>query len=101
MVSNIQGQIERITFHNEENGFTILRLKVPGYRELATLVGNLMAPLPGQVINATGEWITHPQFGEQFKVVQYKTMAPATLTGIERYLGSGLVKGIGPIMAKR
>ncbi len=101
MVSNIQGQIERITFHNEENGFTILRLKVPGYRELVTLVGNLMAPLPGQVINATGEWITHPQFGEQFKVIQYKTMTPATLTGIERYLGSGLVKGIGPIMAKR
>ncbi len=101
MVSNIQGQIERVTFHNEENGFTILRLKVPGYRELVTLVGNLMAPLPGQVINATGEWVTHPQFGEQFKVVQYKTLVPATVTGIERYLGSGLVKGIGPVMAKR
>ncbi|MCX5873081.1 MAG: ATP-dependent RecD-like DNA helicase, partial [Deltaproteobacteria bacterium] len=101
MVPNIQGQIERVTFHNEENGFTILRLKVPGYRELVTLVGNLMAPLPGQVINATGEWITHPQFGEQFKVVQYKTMVPATVTGIEKYLGSGLVKGIGPVMAKR
>ncbi len=101
MVSNIQGQIERVTFHNEENGFTIVRLKVPGYRELVTLVGNLMAPLPGQVINATGEWVTHPQFGEQFKVVQYKTLVPATVTGIERYLGSGLVKGIGPVMAKR
>lgn len=101
MVTNIQGHIERVTFHNEENGFTILRLKVPGYRELVTLVGNLMAPLPGQVINATGEWITHPQFGEQFKVIQYKTMVPATVTGIEKYLGSGLVKGIGPVMAKR
>ncbi|MGO8881210.1 MAG: ATP-dependent RecD-like DNA helicase [Desulfomonilaceae bacterium] len=101
MVSNIQGQIERVTFHNEENGFTIVRLKVPGYRELVTLVGNLMAPLPGQVINATGEWVTHPQFGEQFKVVQYNTLVPSTVTGIERYLGSGLVKGIGPVMAKR
>ena len=101
MVSNIQGQIERVTFHDEENGFTILRLKVPGYRELVTLAGNLMAPLAGQIINATGEWINHPQFGEQFKVVQYKILVPATVTGIEKYLGSGLVKGIGPVMAKR
>jgi exodeoxyribonuclease V alpha subunit len=101
MVSSVQGQIERITFHNEDNGYTILRLKVPGYRELVTLVGNLMAPLPGQIINATGEWTNHPQFGEQFKVIQYKTLVPATVTGIEKYLGSGLVKGIGPIMAKR
>ncbi|MDR3603715.1 MAG: ATP-dependent RecD-like DNA helicase [Syntrophaceae bacterium] len=101
MISNIQGQIERVTFHDEENGFTILRLKVPGYRELVTLAGNLMAPLAGQIINATGEWINHPQFGEQFKVVQYKTLVPATVTGIEKYLGSGLVKGIGPVMAKR
>jgi exodeoxyribonuclease V alpha subunit len=101
MVSNIQGQIERVTYHDEENGFTILRLKVPGYRELVTLAGNLMAPLAGQIINATGEWINHPQFGEQFKVVQYKILVPATVTGIEKYLGSGLVKGIGPVMAKR
>lgn len=100
-LSKIQGQIERVTFHNEDNGFSILRLKVPGYRELVTLVGNLMAPLPGQVINATGEWTNHPQFGEQFKVVEYKTLVPANVTGIEKYLGSGLVKGIGPVMAKR
>ncbi|MEI6134552.1 MAG: ATP-dependent RecD-like DNA helicase [Desulfomonile sp.] len=100
-LSTIQGQIERVTFHNEENGFSILRLKVPGHRELVTLVGNLMGPLAGQIINATGEWITHPQFGEQFKVVQYKTVVPATVTGIEKYLGSGLVKGIGPVMARR
>jgi exodeoxyribonuclease V alpha subunit len=100
-LSNIQGQIERVTFHNEENGFSILRIKVPGYRELVTLVGNLMAPLAGQVIKATGEWITHPQFGDQFKVDEYKTLVPATVTGIEKYLGSGLVKGIGPVMAKR
>jgi exodeoxyribonuclease V alpha subunit len=101
MLSNLQGQIERITFHNEENGFGILRLKVPGYRELVTAVGNLMSPLPGQVINATGEWTTHRKFGEQFKIVQYITLVPATVAGIEKYLGSGLIKGIGPIMAKR
>ncbi|MGO9122454.1 MAG: helix-hairpin-helix domain-containing protein [Desulfomonilaceae bacterium] len=101
MLEDIQGQIERVTFHNEENGFTIARLKVKGFRELVTAVGNLMAPVPGQVIDATGEWTTHPQFGEQFKIVRYNTLVPATVAGIEKYLGSGLVKGIGPVMAKR
>ncbi|MFH0960955.1 MAG: ATP-dependent RecD-like DNA helicase [Pseudomonadota bacterium] len=100
-LSKIQGQIERVTFHNEENGFSILRLRVPGYHELVTLVGNLMGPLPGQIINATGEWIVHPQFGDQFKIIQCKTLIPATVNGIEKYLGSGLVKGIGPVMARR
>ena len=101
MLEDIQGQIERVTFHNEENGFTIARLKVKGFRELVTAVGNLMAPVPGQVLQATGEWRTHPQFGEQFKIVRYQTLVPATVAGIEKYLGSGLVKGIGPVMAKR
>src|SRR5208337_3339687 len=101
MLEDLQGQIERITFHSEETGFTIARLKVKGFRELITVVGNLMAPVPGQVLQATGEWTTHPQFGEQFKIIRYKTLVPATVAGIEKYLGSGLVKGIGPVMAKR
>ena len=101
MLENLQGQIERVTFHNEENGFTIARLKVKGFRELVTAVGNLMAPVPGQILHITGEWTTHPQFGEQFKIVRYQTLVPATVAGIEKYLGSGLVKGIGPVMAKR
>ncbi len=101
MTSTLNGQIERITFHNEETGFTILRLKVGGYRDLVTAVGSLMAPTPGQVIKATGEWINHPQYGEQFSILQYTTLVPATVTGIEKYLGSGLIKGIGPVMAKR
>ena len=101
MLEDIQGQIERVTFHNEENGFTIARLKVKGFRELVTAVGSLMAPVQGQVLDLTGEWTTHPQFGEQFRIVRYKTLVPATVAGIEKYLGSGLVKGIGPVMAKR
>ncbi len=101
MTSSIQGQIERITFHNEETGFSILRLKVGGYRELVTAVGNFLAPTPGQVIKATGEWRNHPVHGEQFSILQYTTMVPATAAGIEKYLGSGLIKGIGPVMAKR
>jgi radical SAM superfamily enzyme YgiQ (UPF0313 family) len=99
MLEDLQGQIERITFHNDENGFTIARLKVKGFRELGTAVGNLMAPVPGQVLHLTGEWTTHSQFGEQFRIVRYKTLVPATVAGIEKYLGSGLVKGIGPVMA--
>lgn len=59
MLEELQGQIERVTFHNDENGFTIARLKAKGFRELVTAVGNLMAPVPGQVIDATGEWATH------------------------------------------
>lgn len=101
MPSTIQGQIERITFHDEKNGFSILRLKVSGYRELVTAVGNFVAPTPGKVIRATGEWRNHPQYGEQFAINHYTTLVPATVTGIEKYLGSGLIKGIGPVMAKR
>ncbi len=100
-LSTLQGQIERVTFYNDETDFTIARLKVPGYRELVTVVGTLMAPSPGQVVRATGEWINHPKFGEQFKILRYTTLVPATVAGIEKYLGSGLIKGIGPVMAKR
>lgn len=101
MPSTIQGQIERVTFHNEENGFSTLRLKMSGHREIVTAVGSIMAPMPGQVIRATGDWINHPKYGEQFSILQYTTLVPATITGIEKYLGSGLIKGIGPVMAKR
>ncbi len=101
MPSTIHGQIERITFHNEDNGFSILKLKVRGHRGLVKAVGSFMAPAPGQVIKATGEWRNHPVHGEQFAIVQYTTMVPATAAGIEKYLGSGLIKGIGPVMAKR
>lgn len=99
MLNNLTGQIERITYSNEENGFTIARVKVPGRRDLVTVVGNLMFPMPGEIIKMEGEWTTHPKYGEQFKLVSYKTSVPATVYGIQRYLGSGLIKGIGPVMA--
>ncbi len=101
MLNNLTGQIERITYSNEENGFTIARVKVPGRRDLVTVVGNLMSPMPGEIIKMQGEWTTHPKYGEQFKLVSYKTSVPATVYGIQRYLGSGLIKGIGPVMAGR
>jgi len=100
-LSTVQGQIERVTFYNEETDFSIVRLKAPGYRDLITLVGTMMAPTPGQVVRAVGEWTNHPKFGEQFKVIRYTTLVPATTAAIEKYLGSGLIKGIGPVMARR
>jgi exodeoxyribonuclease V alpha subunit len=97
----LQGQIERITYTNDENGYTVAKVRVQGRRDLVTIVGNLVAPTPGEIIKMSGEWTNHPKYGEQFKVVRYKSLVPASVYGIERYLGSGLIKGIGPVMAKR
>ncbi|PKL49840.1 MAG: ATP-dependent RecD-like DNA helicase [Nitrospira bacterium HGW-Nitrospira-1] len=101
MLIELQGQLERITYHNEENHYTIAKLKVKGQRALVTIVGCLVSMTPGEVLRLKGSWDAHPKYGEQFKVVSYETVTPATVKGIERYLGSGLIKGIGPVMAKR
>jgi exodeoxyribonuclease V alpha subunit len=101
MLADLQGQIERITYTNMENGYTIAKVKVYGRRDLVTVVGTLMSPTPGEILEMKGEWVNHPRYGEQFKLVQYKTQIPASVYGIEKYLGSGLIRGIGPIMAKR
>ena len=101
MLTELQGQIERITYTNEENGFTIAKIKVYGNPALVTVVGNLIDPMPGEIIKMKGEWANHPKYGDQFKIIQYKTSVPASVYGIQKYLGSGLIKGIGPIMAKR
>lgn len=101
MLTELQGQIERITYSNEETGFTIARVKVHQQRDLVTVVGNLAAPFAGAILTMEGQWVTHPKFGEQFKVARYHTSVPASVYGIRKYLGSGLIKGIGPVMAKR
>ena len=101
MPTNLSGQIERITFTSEETGFTIAQVKVQGRRDLVTVVGNLLAPAPGEVLEMHGEWTQHPRFGEQFKVIEFETKIPATVDGIKKYLGSGLIKGLGPVMADR
>ena len=97
----VQGQIERITYTNDENGYTIAKIKAQGYRDLVTVVGVLMMPTPGEIIRMYGEWVNHPRYGEQFKIEHYTSLVPASVYGIQKYLGSGLIKGIGPIMAKR
>ncbi|MBW2708183.1 MAG: ATP-dependent RecD-like DNA helicase [Deltaproteobacteria bacterium] len=101
MLTHLKGQIERITYTNEENGYSVVKLKVYGRADLINAVGNMMAPTPGEIIELKGEWSNHPKFGEQFKITHYKTEVPATVYGIRKYLGSGLIKGIGPVMAKR
>ena len=101
MLTDLQGQIERITYSNEENGYTVAKVKVYGRSDLVTVVGNLLSPTPGEVIHMKGEWVNNPKYGEQFKVVHYKSLVPASVSGIQKYLGSGLIKGIGPVMAKR
>ena len=101
MQIELRGQLERITFHSEENHFTIAKIKVTGQRDLVTIVGSLFSVSPGEVVKVTGSWDRHPKFGEQFKFTSCEIIAPATLHGIEKYLGSGLIKGVGPVMAKR
>ena len=101
MPTTLNGQIEHITFTNEENGFTIARVRVDKTADRVTIVGNLLAPTPGEVLELEGEWHHHPQYGRQFKVQQSRTVVPATVSGIRKYLGSGMIKGLGPVMAGR
>jgi exodeoxyribonuclease V alpha subunit len=101
MPTRLSGQIEHITFTNAESGFTIAKVRVQGQGSLVTVVGNLLAPTPGEILDMLGEWTSHPRFGEQFKVAQFTTQVPATVYGIKKYLGSGLIKGLGPVMAGR
>jgi len=101
MIEEIQGQVDRITYRNDENGYTIAKLKVRGRREPVTVLGNFLDPAPGEILKLKGEWTNHPRYGEQFRVSFYEPVVPATVEGIERYLGSGLIRGLGPVMAKR
>lgn len=93
--------IERITFANEQNGYHVLKASSRDYPNGVTLVGNFCMIQPGEEIKAYGIWACHPTFGMQFQTSRYALLKPATLKGIEKFLGSGLIKGIGPITAKR
>lgn len=101
MADTLEGILERITFFNEENNFTVAKLQSRGSRDLITIVGNLPDPNPGETLRLQGQWIVDTKFGRQFRVESCISVLPSTLTGIQKYLGSGLVKGIGPIMAGR
>ncbi|MBD2024611.1 ATP-dependent RecD-like DNA helicase [Leptolyngbya sp. FACHB-711] len=100
-LERLQGVVERITYHSAESGYTVARLKAPRTSELVTIVGSFANLQAGQTLQMQGTWREHPKYGPQFQVTQYQETKPATLTGIEKYLGSGLIKGVGPITAKR
>lgn len=100
-MATIYGFLERIVYLNEENQFLVARLQEKGKKELTTVTGNLAGVNPGESLEITGQWEHNKKFGAQFKVEKFNTIVPSTINGIEKYLGSGLIKGVGPIMAKR
>ena len=98
---HLTGAVERVTFHSEESGFCVLRVKVRGHRDLVTVVGTAATITPGEYIEGQGWWVTDRTHGLQFKTQHLRVLPPSTLEGIEKYLGSGIVKGIGPHFAKK
>ena len=96
---HLTGAVERVTFHSEETGFCVLRVKVRGHRDLVTVVGTAATITPGEYIECDGWWVTDRTYGLQFKTQHLQVVPPSTLEGIEKYLGSGMVKGIGPHFA--
>jgi len=99
--ARIEGSVERVTFHSDETGFCVLQVKAKGQRNLVTVVGTLPNIVPGEWIDATGAWVVNKQHGRQFQSETMKTAPPDSLVGIEKFLGSGLVKGIGPVYASK
>jgi exodeoxyribonuclease V alpha subunit len=97
----LEAVLERITYANEETGYTVARVDIARGGELVTVVGALLGAQPGESLRMRGRWGAHPQYGRQFHVDDYTTVLPATVQGIRRYLGSGLIKGIGPKLADR
>ncbi|MDR3212210.1 MAG: ATP-dependent RecD-like DNA helicase [Planctomycetota bacterium] len=97
----VSGMVERVVFHNAESGFTVLRLKAKGVGELVTVVGAMPSVNSGEWLEASGTWVLDREYGEQLKAEWVRTICPDTLEGIERYLGSGLIKGIGPHFAAK
>src|SRR6266545_4496487 len=99
--ATLDAVLERITYANQETGYTVARVATARGSDLLTVVGPLLGAQPGESLRLRGRWRSHPQYGRQFEVQSYETVLPATIQGIRRYLGSGLIKGIGPRMAER
>src|ERR1700737_4601140 len=97
----LAGLVERVTFHNSENGFCVLRAKARGHRDLVTVIGHAATISAGEGITASGEWVNDHTHGQQFKARFMRTSAPTSIDGIEKYLGSGMIRGIGPVYAKK
>lgn len=101
MADRLQGSVERITYYNEENGYSVIRLNVHARSDLVTVVGNLPEIQPGESLQLEGRWTVHPEYGRQFNAEWCKQVLPASVEGIKAYLGSGMIKGVGPVTARR
>jgi len=100
-ITTLEGELERITYSNPETHYTIAKLKTSKTHNMVTIVGSMPAAKPGQFLKIEGTWETHPKYGQQFKIASYEETLPATISGIQKYLASGIVKGIGPSTAQR
>jgi exodeoxyribonuclease V alpha subunit len=100
-LATLDAVLERLTYVNEDTGYTVARVATDRSVDLLTVVGSLLGAQPGESLRLHGRWSSHPKYGKQFEVDSYTTVLPATIQGIQRYLGSGLVKGIGPVFAER
>ena len=99
--TRLDGQIERVVFRNEENGYAVLRAKVRGQKDLVTVVGTVASANPGEWLAADGEWVADSNYGPQFKAHTMRVSQPDTLEGITKFLGSGMIRGIGKEYAER
>jgi len=97
----LAGLIERVTYHNVENGFCVLRAKARGHRDVVTVVGHAATIAAGEWITASGEWVNDRTHGLQFKARFLRTSPPTSVDGIEKYLSSGMIRGVGPVYAKK
>lgn len=100
-LETLRGVLDRVTYHNEETGYTIARFLAEGTAVPVTIVGAISALNLGETVEVRGTWTMHPRFGRQFRVVEYRPVIPSSIEGIKRYLGSGLIKGLGPTYAER
>ena len=98
-METLQGILERIVYEHPDTGYTVGRLSARDHTELITVVGNLASINPGESLLLRGEWVDNPKYGRQFRIEKYETILPANVVGLRKYLGSGLIKGIGPKMA--
>ncbi|HUU97995.1 MAG TPA: hypothetical protein VM487_19855 [Phycisphaerae bacterium] len=101
MPETLNGLIERVTYHNPENGFAVLKVKVKGRQDLVTVVGSTTSVTAGEHLEAIGRWVVDREHGQQFKAEELKTTHPASAEGIERYLASGAIRSIGPKLAAK
>src|SRR3989440_5994103 len=97
----LAGLVERVTFHNAENGFCVLRAKARGHRDVVTVVGHAATIAAGEWITASGDWVNDRTHGQQFKARFLRTSPPTSADGIEKYLSSGMIRGVGPVYAKK